>query len=176
MTAWLPNLSLHCRSFMQISPLMFAFILLLGVGMSTCAVTWKSRLTKASVCTALANTGDVLVGGIFTLLYYTYFTVVKRALEIFACTMNADGVYSLDADPSITCWTVGTVHAKLVPSAIVSLCGYGIGVPVAIGVVMCKHREAIRRDQGLWLVGRGSINKDNPDWSVRRRFAKLYQV
>lgn len=39
-------------------------------------------------------------------LYFMYLGVVKGALSVFDCTMNKDGVYILDADPSIICNTV----------------------------------------------------------------------
>jgi hypothetical protein len=45
-----------------------------------------------------------------------------------------------------------------------------------IGIVMVKYRARIQRDQKLWLAGLGEAADDNPDYSVRRRFAKLYQV
>jgi hypothetical protein len=36
-------------------------------------------------------------------LYFLYLSVVKGALSVFDCTQNRDGVYILDADPSIIC-------------------------------------------------------------------------
>ncbi len=110
-----------------------------------------------------------------SLLYYTYFTVVRRALDIFSCTLNDGGVYTLDADPSVRCWAPGS-QAALLPWALLSLVGYGGGVPVAIAFVLRRYRARMAADQALWLAGRGDAAAENPDWSVRRRFAKLYQV
>ncbi len=39
-------------------------------------------------------------------LYFLYLTVVKGALSVFDCSKNKDGVWILDADPSIKCYTV----------------------------------------------------------------------
>jgi hypothetical protein len=53
---------------------------------------------------------------------------------------------------------------------------YGAGVPCTIALIMVKYRARIQRDQKLWLAGFGDTALSNPDYSVRRRFAKLYQV
>ena len=111
-----------------------------------------------------------------SLLYYTYFTVVRRALDIFSCTLNDGGVYTLDADPSVRCWAPGSGQAALLPWALLSLVGYGGGVPAAIAFVLRRYRARMAADQTLWLAGRGDTGGSNPDWSIRRRFAKLYQV
>jgi hypothetical protein len=36
-------------------------------------------------------------------LYFLYLGLAKGALSVFDCTQNKDGVYILDADPSIKC-------------------------------------------------------------------------
>jgi hypothetical protein len=153
----------------EMAPVIVAGFLLLGVFVSNVAESLRKRVR---LCVVIAKTGDMLVGGIFTvsahglaahglpssyscqfaylqLLYYTYFSVLKKALEIFACTKNLDGVYSLDADPSYTCWTDGGTQLKLVPFAILSIICYGLGVPCAIAVVMQKYQKRIRRDQSM---------------------------
>jgi hypothetical protein len=43
-------------------------------------------------------------------LYFLYLTVVKGALSVFDCSVNQDGVYILDADPSIKCNEVRHLH------------------------------------------------------------------
>jgi hypothetical protein len=43
-------------------------------------------------------------------LYFLYLSVVKGALSVFDCTMNKDGVYILDADPSILCNKVRYIY------------------------------------------------------------------
>ncbi len=57
-----------------------------------------------------------------------------------------------------------------------ALVGYGAGVPCTIAYIMVMCRARIVRDQKLWLAGHGDSAESNPDYSVRRRFAKLYQV
>ncbi len=53
---------------------------------------------------------------------------------------------------------------------------YGLGTPLALAAVFMRHWFAIRRDQRLWLRGKGDSAKDNRDFAVRRRYARLYQV
>ena len=169
---------------MQLFPLMMAGLLLVSIAVSSVADVYgrgqqkgeRGRRGPRALCDACASTGDVLVGGVFTLLYYTYFTVVRRALDVFACTLNNGGVYTLDADPSVRCWVRGGVHESLVPWAVASLIGFGAGVPSSIAFVLYRFRAPMGADQTLWLAGRGATAGDNPFWSIRRRFSKLYQV
>lgn len=67
--------------------------------------------------------------------------------------------------------------ARCVPTqAIVSLVGYGAGVPLLTSAILVTQKRMIQRDQKLWLAGHGDSALDNRDFGVRRRFAKLYQV
>lgn len=139
---------------LEVFPLGMAALLILGV-VGSCVAESYERLMAGrhaslrSACAefwgALVRAGDVIVGGTFTLLYYTYFIVVRRAIDVFACTLNAGGAYTLNADPSLRCWEPGSDHAILVPWAAIALCGYGIGVPLIIGceqaVVPCGGLE-----------------------------------
>ncbi len=63
----------------------------------------RDRFTRAfdSYC------GLCIVG-----LYFLYLSVVKGALSVFDCTMNKSGVYILDADPSIECNKVRSLHGR----------------------------------------------------------------
>jgi hypothetical protein len=156
----------------ELFPIFVSGLLVIVVAMSNAVDIVRHKRACAAV---FARTTDVLIGGIFTLLYYTYFIVLRRALEVFSCAQEAGGFYTLNADPSIRCWEAGSPQTNLVPWAIASIVGYGAGVPCAIAVVSIKYRLNIQRDQRLWLAGGGATRLDNPDYSVRRRFAKLYQ-
>lgn len=99
----------------------------------------------------------------------------RNAIVVFACSQSANGVYTLNADPSITCWVPNGEHAILLPWAIASLGVVGAGVPTVFAILLCCYRLPMQRDQRLWLLGRGGTAADNPDFVVRRRFGKLYQ-
>ena len=102
--------------------------------------------------------------------------VVRRALDVFACTRGASGAYTLNVDPSIECWDGASVQATLIPYAALSIVGYGLGVPALFAATLYRQRESIVRDQKLWMIGRGDRPETNPDFQVRQRFSKLYQV
>jgi hypothetical protein len=53
---------------------------------------------------------DAYCGACIVALYVLYLSVVKGALSVFDCTKNKDGVYILDADPSIVCNKVRRVY------------------------------------------------------------------
>lgn len=114
---------------------------------------------------------DVLVGMFLSALYYMYLVVASSALEIFDCTENANGLVTLDAEPSLTCWE--GVHAELWPYALASLIGYGVGIPSLFAAVVRYYREDIKYDQALRSRGEGD-SMANPVIRTRIRFAKLY--
>ena len=58
-------------------------------------------------------------------LYFLYLNVVKGALSVFDCSKNKDGVWILDADPSIKCYVVRSV-----------LCGVFVS-PLAVNIPFC---------------------------------------
>jgi hypothetical protein len=60
-------------------------------------MTRRSRLKQAL---------DAYCGLCILALYFLYLNVVKGALSVFDCSKNADGVWILDADPSIKCYEV----------------------------------------------------------------------
>lgn len=205
---------------MQLFPIIAGVALVGGVIISSIVAAVRRG---GSVWRELLRSIDVCVGGIFTLLYYVYFVVTKRSLEVFGtrlsrvccvwlvvgtyfsaqyratvCTERTDGVYTLDADPSLSCWDAGSSQMALIPWAAASLIIYGfvaaalsrsaaadslvlrlrrrLGVPFMFAVVLLRNASAIRCDQQLWIVGRGSTTNDNPNFSMRICFAKLYQV
>jgi hypothetical protein len=69
---------------------------------------WLSPACRTG-CTCLWDRGkfkrvmDGYCGFCILGLYFLYLTVVKGALSVFDCSVNQDGVYILDVDPSIKC-------------------------------------------------------------------------
>ena len=49
---------------------------------------------------------DTYCGICILALYFSYFLVVKGMLTMFDCVKNASGVWILNADPSVQCYTV----------------------------------------------------------------------
>ena len=54
--------------------------------------SWAVRRSGNLEC--LVTDRCVRATGIFTLLYYTYFIVVRRALEVFSCALEEGGFYT----------------------------------------------------------------------------------
>ena len=165
---------------LQAFPPIMAVILSLGIIMSVFATSLLQCCRcrgRAELCSSYVWTvaWDGIVGGVFALVYYSYFMLVRQSFDIFACSENADGTYSLNSDPSSACWTPGSVQQQLMPYAALSLLVYGLGIPAMFLLVLYRNRDAVRRDQTLWLIGRGTRRLDNPDFSVRQRYARLYQ-
>jgi hypothetical protein len=50
-----------------------------------------------------ARAFDTYCGLCILALYFLYITLVKGALSVFDCSVTPDGLYILDADPSIKC-------------------------------------------------------------------------
>jgi hypothetical protein len=184
----------------QVLPVFLVSVLVLGIGASvalrscqTVVALWRRRVVAAAALGArwsvarlvssvlatfvngIAEATDVLVGAIFTILYFTFFITVSRSLEVFKCTRDANaGSWTLDAEPGLNCWD-GTVQASLVPFASLTLVLYGAGVPLLFAYVFKRHGTAIQRDQRRWLVGLGDSAESNGDYAIRRRYARLYQ-
>ena len=100
---------------------------------------------------------------------------VCACVRVCACVSLWPCRYTLDADPGIECWAAGSGQAKLVPFAAVCLVLYGLGVPFLMAWVLLRNGEAIRRDQALWMRGAGDTRAGNPDFGIRRRYARMYQ-
>lgn len=108
-------------------------------------------------------------------LYLMYFVVVRSALLLFDCTTDADGVSTMDADPSILCGdNAGGIFAELYPLAMASLVLYGAGIPLFFSAVLWFNRDSIRKDQLLRAQGKGRSEAANPYWETRVRWGRLY--
>jgi hypothetical protein len=60
---------------------------------------------------------DSYCGLCIVVLYLLYLNVVKGALSVFDCSKNKDGVWILDADPSVKCYVVSPCGAQGVAAA-----------------------------------------------------------
>jgi hypothetical protein len=119
---------------------------------------------------------DSLVGVYITALYFLYFVVVKNTLAIFDCSPNAQGIITMDAEPSIVCDSTNPWYPTLYRWAVVFVAVYGFGIPALFFYMLFMHRHGIKRDQELRKYGDGSTAAKNPDIAIRRRYSKLYMV
>jgi hypothetical protein len=105
---------------------------------------------------------------------HTHHWQVKGALSVFDCSKNQNGVYILDADPSVVCNLPGGVQQAMKPAAALSLVVYTVGLPIAFLSILVVHRTAIFRDQTLRQSNLGDAPESNPDYFVRKRYQELY--
>ena len=61
------------------------------------------RLLGAAARDGFKRVLDSYCGLCIIVVYFLYLNVVKGALSVFDCSLNKDGQYILDADPSIKC-------------------------------------------------------------------------
>ena len=119
---------------------------------------------------------DSLIGVYITALYFLYFVVVKNTLAVFACSTNAQGITTMDAEPSIICDSSNSVYVTLRRWASLFVVVYGVGIPALFFFMLFWHRHGIKRDQELRKYGDGNTAARNPDIAIRRRYSKLYMV
>ncbi len=102
--------------------------------------------------------------------------VTKSALAPFDCVTNAQGVRTMDAEPSIVCDAPGGGphrRMKVVASIVVAL--FVVGVPALMAVVLYRNRRAIIDDQKLRQKGEGDTRLTNDNITTRHRYRKLYE-
>jgi hypothetical protein len=83
------------------------------------------------------------------------------------------GVCLLNAPPPTS--QAGGVQERLKPSAVLSLLGYAVGLPMTFIVLLVKHRESILADQALKVAGQGGTEATNPYFHIRMQFQELYR-
>ena len=85
-------------------------------GVSRRISCYRVAVSAVRVCVLRSGRSGILdsyCGFALLVLYFLYLKLVKGALSVFACTENSDGVYILDADPSVTCYKVQTCWTRL---------------------------------------------------------------
>ena len=80
---------------------------------------------------------------------------VRLSLAVFDCSENEVGVFTMDSDPSVECWTGSGEHQLLFYAGIVTLGLYGAGVPLLIGFMLWRNRHGIVLDQHMFAIGTG---------------------
>lgn len=162
----------------QAAPLVLCGAVLIGytpamvVGAFRVVVRRGGIAGAASARAKLARVVDLAIGAVSTVLYYLYFVVVRGALEMVNCRPVPDGQPFLVMDPAVTCWS--GAHAAMLPYVVLSLVGYGVGIPATFCAILWTQRDAIQRDMELYRGGGGDSADTNPDYGVRRRYSRLY--
>ena len=142
---------------------------------------WRGRQSRpmtrefaVSLLGRVKTVVDNLLGIVFSSLFYTYFMVVKSALDVFDC-VSSHGEQVLRSSPNVKCDRSVGQYATVYPFAVLSLIIFGAGVPAVFGSVLFWYRSEIRADQEMKARGEGNSEVTNPNLWVRRRFRKLYE-
>jgi hypothetical protein len=85
---------------------------------------------------------------------------MKSSLAPFDCSWRG-GVRTMDAEPSIVCSGTGP-HGRMRIAAVVTITGYCLGAPVAMGLFLWRHRGQVAFDQRLREKGEGDSALTNP--------------
>ncbi len=80
--------------------------------------------------------------------------VIRSTLAPFDCTTR-NGVPTMDADPSIVCGVPGGPHERMRRLGAIMLAGYALGIPVAFGCILFRHRKGVCCVAGKCVCGGG---------------------
>ena len=121
-----------------------------------------------------ASLNDTLFGVFFAGLYYVYFSVLRNGMSIYNCKLGKSGKLTMASEPSVACSMSDPVYAQLQPLSVLSICIYGVGIPLMFLAVLASYRREVCADQKLRAIGLGDVADENPQLFVRKRYQKLY--
>ena len=82
----------------------------------------------------------------------------------------------MEAEPSIICSDTNQVHFRMKATAGTMIVLFVLGVPATFGGVLLWYRTSIQADQRLRVQGEGETFVTNPNFRIRQRYRKLYEV
>ena len=91
------------------------------------------------------------VNASITLLVLLYIFVSATILEIFPCTKQADGTYTMNREPQVECYK--GVWFKQLAVSMVYLVIYSIGLPLTLAWVLFRRRENLWKKKNLVKYG-----------------------
>eukprot|EP00004_Rigifila_ramosa_P004532 TRINITY_DN1501_c0_g1_i1.p1 TRINITY_DN1501_c0_g1~~TRINITY_DN1501_c0_g1_i1.p1 ORF type:complete len:1111 (-),score=242.14 TRINITY_DN1501_c0_g1_i1:113-3445(-) len=84
--------------------------------------------------------GSRVIAGIVLFINLVYLVAVSKALEVFDCTRQPNGVRTLDAYPEIVC--LSARHKAMIPGAILASIFYSAGIPLSYLYVLRRGAKA----------------------------------
>lgn len=135
---------------------------------------WGIAMRHLTGINSSASLNDTLFGVFFAGLYYVYFAVLRNGMAIYNCKLGKSGKLTMASEPSVLCSVADPVYATLQPLSVLSICIYGIGIPLMFMIVLAVYRVEIRADQKLRAIGLGDVAGENLQLFVRKRYQKLY--
>ena len=122
----------------------------------------------------------VATGVVVQRVLYLYET--RTTLDVFNCSptdppnydKNGKEIEYMAWNLQIVCYQPGGVHLFLLPFAIVALCIYVVGLPIASLWWLRKNKETVKYDQILRAQLTGDDRLTNPSYSFRKTWKALY--
>lgn len=154
----------------QLTPIVLCglIVVVYSLGSLSPVMKWATSATyraSGKFAPTVSRQVDLAVGSAMTVLYYSYFVLLRSGIEVFDCVTDASGRTYLEADPSLNC--DGPEHTAVVPYASMSLLVFGAGIPVLFAFVLWRHRISMTRDMKLFVRGLGDSSATNPGACMR---------
>jgi hypothetical protein len=118
-----------------------------------------------------------MVKAFISIVATCYIMMTKAAMSIFSCYYppgDDTGASFMVAQPSEPCWQEDGLQYALIAPALVVICAYSFGYPLALWSLYHRYRHIIMRDQVLRAAGKGYSIKTNKDIHFRYRYGILY--
>lgn len=97
----------------------------------------------------VALLGDILINVYLLVLALIYLFLVSSTFQLFDCTVRADGIFTLDAQPSLICYDAWWY--KLLPIGVAGIVVYALTIPAVF--IFILRRFAKRLDEPR-VIGR----------------------
>lgn len=133
-----------------IAPLGLAIFCLLRAFLALCNSAWECGVSDWSCFSSLRQRrpghlfsstmmNSRFICAIITFLNLDYMQLVSAGVELFDCTKQPAGFYTMTAYPAMRCYSDDWM--KKVPYAIAALCIYGAGIPLLFFILMVYQRR-----------------------------------
>lgn len=127
------------------APLCHMLIITTGRGRKTTrsAQEWvdNPEQTLDVIDDAVSYLNSALIRSVFMILIIFYVPLCNFTLQYFNCSHQADGTWSLDAQPSLYCYD--HQHKTYMIWAVLGCIVYLLGIPCVAGIVLYKHRDDV---------------------------------
>ena len=121
---------------------------------------------------------NALIATFMVIMYILYLFLTRMTLDVFNCAQTdpPDGNYYMSGMTDIVCFE-SSVHLHLLfPLGCVALFVYVIAFPLGSYFLLRRNKIKVKTDQILRAHGMGRNRHDNPYYTFRRRYQRLYNL
>ncbi|KNC47223.1 uncharacterized protein AMSG_03651 [Thecamonas trahens ATCC 50062] len=117
---------------------------------SVAARTWASWLPSLRAHN-LGHMRKACINAAVMVGFVLYLLVTNTALEIFPCTKQSDGKYTMNREPQIICYS--SQWRRLLGGSLFTLFFFSIAVPATLGWLLFRRRESLWKRKNLARFG-----------------------